>query len=136
MFWKKITSNKDLIEYESINRRESFRLECEILGPATAAYKGRRARIIDISAGGISFECKNCKEGEIGDLLLELPGKLIENISIPTKIVGITNDITCHCQFTIIDEEATEIIHQYILLRQIAAKRKLRSETKNRGYIK
>ena len=129
MFWKKKTSDKELLEYDSTNRRESFRLECEILGPATAAYKGRGAQVVDISAGGISFECKDCKEGEIGELQLELPGKLIENLTIPTKIIKITNDITCHCEFTIIDEEAIEIIHQYILLRQIAAQRQLRSDT-------
>ncbi len=135
MFWKKKTNDKELLEYDSSNRRECFRLECEILGPATATYKRRQARIIDISAGGISFECKNCKVGEIGDLQLELPGKRTDNLTLPTKIVTITNNITCHCQFTIIDEEATEIIHQYILLRQIAAKRNFRSESKKRDNI-
>ena len=86
MFWKKRTSNKDLFEYFSSCRRENFRLEFELLGPVIANYKGRAAQIIDISAGGISFECGACQEGETGDLQIELHGKPVENVSISVKI--------------------------------------------------
>ncbi len=127
MFWKKKTSDKELFEYVSSGRRESFRLECEILGPVVATYKGRQAQIVDISAGGISFECNACQDGETGDLQLELPGKRIENVSISIKIIKITNDLICHCKFKKIDSEEIEKIHQYVLFRQIAARRKLKA---------
>lgn len=132
MFWKKTTSSNIFFEYETSDKRASFRLHNEVLGPAIATYKSRIAQIIDISAGGISFECKDCTEGETGDLQLELPGKIIENVLLPTKIIKITDAIICHCKFIKIDTQEEEKIHQYILSRQLAAKRKLRTARENK----
>ncbi len=127
MFWKKKTNNKELFEYFSSSRRESFRLESEALGPLIATYKGQTAQIVDISAGGISFECRSCQEGETGDLQLELPGKQIEHVSISIKIIKITNGLICHCEFKTIGTDEAETIHRYILYRQIESRRKLRT---------
>ena len=126
MFWKKKTSDKDLFEYESSNKRANFRLESEDLGPALATYKSRPAEIIDISAGGISFKCAAGYKGETGFLQLKLPGKVTESISLPTEVVRITDGVICHCKFLGIKSEAEEKIHQYVLFRQIAAKKEQR----------
>ena len=131
MFWKKTTSEDKFFEYETSDKRESFRLASEILGPIAATYKNRIAKIIDISAGGISFECTNCHEGETGELRLELPIKTVERISLPIKILKITGQTSCHSKFTKIHSDEEEKIHRYILTQQIAVKRRSRSSKKN-----
>lgn len=128
MFWKKTTSDFPSVEYETSDKRESFRLTAEIFGPVTATYKKREAQIINISAGGISFVCHNCYEGETGELHLKLPIKKVEHVSLPTKVIKITNETTCHCKFTEISSDEEEKIHQYVLLRQVEATRKSRTE--------
>lgn len=133
MCWKKTTDKEALLEYEFSGRRESFRLESEVLCPALGKYKDRLIQIVDISAGGISFECDNCHEGEKGIIQLELPGKIIESVSLPIQILTIIDGIICHCNFTSIDEETKEKIHKFILFRQIAAQRKKRTIKEKSG---
>ncbi len=127
MFWKKKTSKKNLLDYDFNSRRETFRLQSEAMGPAVAIYNDILVEMVDISAGGISFALEKCKKGDSGTIQLELPGHIIQSISLSVEILRVSENKLCHCRFTDIDEETEEMIHQYILFRQIAAQRKRRS---------
>ena len=127
MFWRKKTSNEELFEYELSTRRGAFRLQSEAMGPAVAIFNDSLVEIIDISAGGISFECKGCKLNDIGTVQIELPGHIIQSINLSVEILRISEETICHTRFTEIDEATEEKIHQYILFRQIATQRRLRS---------
>ncbi len=124
MFWKKKTNDKELIEYEPDTRREGFRLQSEAMGPTVATYNNNLVEIVDISSGGISFEKKGCRLRESGNIQIELPGQTIQSITLSVEILRISEESICHCRFTSIDAGAEEIIHQYILFRQIAFQRK------------
>ncbi len=127
MFWKKKTSSIELLDYDVVTRREAFRLQSEAMGPSVAIFNGQLVEIVDISAGGISFECKGCHLKERGTIQIELPGHIIQNITLSVEILRITDQTICHTKYIQIDEEAEEKIHQYILFRQIAALRRQRS---------
>ncbi len=127
MFWKKKTSSEELLEYEQGTQRVAFRLQSEAMGPAVAIYNDTLVEIIDISAGGISFECEGRALKETGSIHIELPGHIIRSITLSVEILRITEGIVCHTRFTKIDEETEEKIHQYILFRQIATQRRLRA---------
>lgn len=127
MFWKKKTNDQKLLEYDFDTRRGAFRLQSEAMGPAVAVFNDSLVELTDISAGGISFEYDNIRVGDTGTIQIELPGHVIESITLSLEVLRVTSDRICHCRFTDIDDETEEKIHQYILFRQIAVQRKLRS---------
>ena len=128
MFWKKKTSDKDLIEYNNANQRESFRLDTDETQPVYATFGGRQVRMLNISAGGVAFEYDQGREGDIQELHVALPGKKGFSLTAQAEIITTTQSRVCHCKLCGLDEDTVENIHQYVLYAQIREQRKKRSE--------
>lgn len=114
MYWKKKTSDRRLFTYKTDNRRESFRLSPPEDEPVTFRFGEKKHRVIDIGAGGLSFRNSNFSEGDSGLITFSLPGQGT-TISTTLEIQRICEKGVCHCNFTEIEEDAVEKIHQYLL---------------------
>lgn len=114
MYWKKKTSDRRLFTYETDNRREAYRLNPLEDEPVTFRFGEKEHRVIDIGAGGLSFKNSNFSEGDSGLITFRLPGQ-DTTISTTLEIQRICEKGVCHCNFTEIEEDAVERIHQYLL---------------------
>ena len=114
MYWKKKTSDRRLLIYETDNRRDSFRLNPPEDVPVRFRFGEKEHRVIDIGAGGLSFKNSNFSEGDSGLITFRLPGQ-DTTISTTLEIRRICEKGFCHCKFTEIEEDAVERIHQYLL---------------------
>lgn len=128
MFWKKKTSEKELIEYDNDNQRESFRLDTDESRPVFAQFGGHQVRMLNISAGGVAFEFKKGNVGEHQNIQVTLPGKQGFSFTALAEIVNITRSEVCHCTLSGLTEAMVENIHQYILHAQIEEQRKKRGK--------
>jgi hypothetical protein len=117
LYWKKKTSDRRLFTYETDNKRESFRLNPPEDQLITFRFSEKEHRVIDIGAGGLSFKNSNFSEGDSGLITFRLPGQGT-TISTTLKIGRICEKGICHCNFTEIEEDAVEKIHQYLLTEQ------------------
>ena len=114
LYWKKKTSDRRLLIYETDNRRDSFRLNPPEDVPVRFRFGEKEHRVIDIGAGGLSFKNSNFSEGDTGLITFSLPGQ-DTTISTTLEIRRICEKGFCHCKFTEIEEDAVERIHQYLL---------------------
>jgi hypothetical protein len=106
-----------MFSYESFDRREHFRVYPSISAPIFLIFNGEQAQVINIGAGGLAFKNKSFKKGDSLSVEFKLP---IENVSLSALLeVKVVDDKNiCRCQFKEIGAEASEAIHQYVLIRQ------------------
>lgn len=136
MFWKEKNSDKDLIEYESPNRRASYRYHVNEPVPVVFRFGHQRVALIELSAGGLSFKKEGYYIGESHPIEIILPGKRMTKITAVLEVVAIVNKSECHCSFTKIEEEVVESIHKYILEKQKDALRNQKKELKKKKLFK
>ena len=117
MFWKRKQTDSEIFSLTLNDRRSSFRVSPSASAPIEFDIKGHKARVVNISAGGLAFKCKHFGDGDSLAVEFLLPDL---NVSIATilEIKKIDKQNICHCQFKEIGEEAVESIHQYVLKRQ------------------
>jgi len=89
-------------------------------------------RIIDISAGGISFQSTAVEVGDSQPVNFYLPGTH-KTVSLTLEVVQIDDRNICHCRFTGAEEESVEHVHQYVLYRQKEIISEERKRVKKRG---
>jgi c-di-GMP-binding flagellar brake protein YcgR len=128
LFWKKKTSDEYLVSLESDNRRMSFRLDTDDENPVYAHFGKHRVLMRNISAGGVSFDFAEGKEGETAPFSIKLPGRRGLSFSVRAKILHKSGREACHCRLLDLDEDLEEAVHQYVLYAQIHELRKKRSE--------
>ena len=131
MFWKKKKTDPEMFTLETKNERKLFRV-CPAedkpimiafaLGPAEDKptihnLKEMRVRVIDISAGGLSFKNRGFREKESYPITFDLPGHAT-TISTALEIICISEEGICHSRFNRLEEETSDKIHEYVLERQ------------------
>ena len=115
MFWRKKRTPPDpLFTLETPDKRLAFRVEPLESHPLHFTADGREYRILDISAGGLSFASSDLHEQDRLTLsfMLEEEGTAIV---AEVEIVTIDPAGVCHCRFIRIDPTAIESLHQYVL---------------------
>ena len=131
MFWKKKKTDSEMFTLDTGNKRKLFRVcpaddrPIEItfaIGPAqdesTFHDLGeKKARVIDISAGGLSFSNGGFREKKSYPITFELPGFGV-TISTAVQIVRIDREGICHCRFNELEDAVSDKIHEYVLERQ------------------
>ncbi|MBF0274797.1 MAG: PilZ domain-containing protein [Nitrospinae bacterium] len=117
MFWKKKHDNEPIFTYESCNYRSSLRYYPKENEPLVLEINNVKANVSDIGAGGLSFKCGRYKVGDVlnGKVELNVKSYLIEP---ELKVLRVSEDGFAHCIYTKISEKETEMIHQFILIKQ------------------
>lgn len=127
MFWKKKTSDKDLVEYDNDNKRESFRLDTHEDSPVYAVFGNHKVLMKNISAGGVAFVFDQGHKGMKREITIFLPGRKGMILTAQAEIINVTRKNVCHCALSGLSETTVEQLHQYILYAQIHEQRKKRS---------
>ena len=96
--------------------RGAFRVYPSKENPVTIKVGEANLIAIDISAGGISFDNSNFKNGATYPLEIILPEK--ETITVETTIHKIDDKNVCRCSIVGLSEYQEDQIHSYILARQ------------------
>ena len=137
MFWKKRKTNKKIFfDFQSSSRRNAFRYKHEAINGPEIIFLGKKLRLLDISATGVSFKAKDFTAGALDDVQLDLNDSETKKkpvLSLKIKILSKVNETgVCHCCFENITEEQEDIIHQYILDKQKAAIKKRKKSDSSR----
>lgn len=131
MFWKKQQKNNEIIiDNNSSNQRDAFRYQSENSNSIELKFMGKKVNLLDISAGGVSFQNADfsVNESDLVDLDLNFPGmKRVPVLSFEIKIISIDKKNICHSIFEKISIDEEEILHEYILKQQ---KKKLKEMKK------
>ena len=117
MFWKRKKNNSEFFSCEADDRRASFRVCPSEDEPIVFKSGAKGVKVLDISAGGLSFENSDFVEGDSLVVEFALPGQNM-TIAAMLEILSICGQNICHCRFEKIEETAVEEIHQYVLARQ------------------
>ncbi|MBI9092135.1 MAG: PilZ domain-containing protein [Desulfobacterium sp.] len=110
-----------MIIHETENKREAFRYNPTPPDALTIHFMGKSMDLLDISAGGVSFKNQGFAKGERDRITLALrdpdlkPGQIL---SIVIKILDIDAQDICHCIVEDPNEEQTEAIHRFLLVKQ------------------
>ena len=118
MFWKKKSKDQDegkLFKAPPADRG-AFRVYPSKENPVNIKVGDANLIAIDISAGGISFDNSNFKNGATYPLEIILPEK--ETITVETTIHKIDDKNVCRCSIVGLSEYQEDQIHSYILARQ------------------
>ncbi len=118
MFWKKKSKDQDegkLFKAPPTDRG-AFRVYPSKENPVTIKVGDTKLIAIDISAGGISFDNTNFKNGATYPLEIILPEK--ETIAVETTIHKIDDKNVCRCSIVGLSEYQEDQVHSYILSRQ------------------
>ena len=116
MFWKKKNKDEGKLFKAPPADRGAFRVYPSKENPVTIKVGDVKLIAIDISAGGISFNNKNFKNGETYPLKIILPEN--ETITVETTIHKIDEKNICRCSIVGLSEYQEDQIHSYILARQ------------------
>lgn len=119
--------NESLFKYDGSCRRESARVECNDKVTLQMTLGDQAVRILNISAGGLAFNCKQVKPGEKYELVLELPGAAhrIEGYLI---VLEADSNGDCHAKFEGLTDEMKDAIHNYVLHQQLEQLRRKKAE--------
>ncbi len=132
MFWKKKTAPfRVLNPGETSEKRQAFRYRFREGKGVSMTFSGRQAMLLDLSAGGLSFENHGFSVGGRGmasfDLFIPCM-KFYEHVSVPLVITRIDGNGICYAYFENPDPDITELIHRFLLERQKADLRSAREE--------
>ncbi len=114
-----------MFTYETDCRRKAFRLCPTEADPIIINFKGKNVSLIEISAGGTSFNNRGFKKGDSQNVHFSLEGQPLP-VTALLEVVGIADTDICHCRFKEMDTESEETIHKYVLHMQrkyLSAKR-------------
>ena len=117
MFWKRKQTDSEIFSLKLNDRRSSYRVSPSASDPIVFEIKGHKARVVNISAGGLAFKCKYFHDGDSLAIEFLLP-YLDVSIAPILEIKKIDKQNICHCGFKEIGEDEVEAIHQYVLERQ------------------
>jgi c-di-GMP-binding flagellar brake protein YcgR len=117
LFWKRKQTDSEIFSLKLNDRRASYRVSPSKSAPIVFDIKGHKARVVNISAGGLAFKCKHFTDGDSLAIEFLLP-YLDVSIAPILEIKKIDKQNICHCNFKEIAEEEVEAIHQYVLERQ------------------
>ena len=117
MFWKRKQTDSEIFSLTLNDRRSSYRVSPSANAPIVFDIKGHKARVVNISAGGLAFKCKHFNDGDSLAVEFLLPD-LDVSVAPILEIKKIDNQNICHCSFKEIGEDEVEAIHQYVLQRQ------------------
>ena len=110
-----------MLIHETPDKREAFRYLFVRPGPPVIVFCGRPVELIDISAGGVSFNDQGFTPGDSDRITLHLEdGEIRFNytLCIVIEILSIDQNKICHCLFKAPDAQQTEAIHRFLLLKQ------------------
>lgn len=103
------------IEYDTDSRREAFRYTSLDGQPIfMMEFSGKSVSVLDISAGGLSFNGAGFKVGQIDRVILPIQPVL----ALDLKVVQIDENDVCHALFESITEAEGDILHRFVLERQ------------------
>ncbi len=98
------------------SRRSYVRVVLSDDEPVFLKVGARETRLIDLGAGGLSFQNIDFRVGESHRVSFHLASQNV-TISVVLKIVRIDKQNICRCRFEEIEEEAVETIHEYLLMK-------------------
>jgi len=116
LFWKKKNKDEGKLFKAPPADRGAFRVYPSKENPVAIKVGDAKLIAIDISAGGISFDNSNFKNGATYPLEIILPEK--ETITVETTIHKIDDKNICRCSIVGLSEYQEDQIHSYILARQ------------------
>ncbi len=134
MFWKKKKPPFSILNPgETAEKRQSFRYTFREGHGLSMTFSGTKVRLLDLSAGGMSFENHDFSVGvqDMVSLDLEIPCmEFHERICASMTIARIDENGICYACFENPDQNTTELIHRFILEIQKADLRSSRKDGK------
>lgn len=128
MFWKRKTPEPEL-EVDAGDQREHYRVSLPQEMPAHVIVARRAYRVHDLSAGGMAFAHPALQAGEqVGAILLL--GTARTQVRVRLRVVTRDTDKRCHALFEGLDEDASALLHRFVLevqKHQIRVTREMRS---------
>ncbi len=118
MFWKKKKPETDGISHTSTDSREAFRYAFKPGTGFDLEFKGQQVKVINISAGGLSFENTHFSRLDSAPvhLCLDVPNYIGHtDFTVDLKILTIDENNVCHCIFERCTPEDQELLHKYVL---------------------
>lgn len=120
MFWKKKKDKKEelpfTLEYDE-DQRSYYRVAPKSGEPLFLQTQDKRYAVLDVSAGGVSFEGAGFSPGDSVSGVLSMPeGKA--PIPMVLTVVKVLRERLTAGQFRKIKDEDRERVHQYVLKRQ------------------
>ena len=129
MFWRKNKKIKELFVYESCNFRSSYRVSPSEEEPVVLVVRGKKPKVVDIGAGGISFQNTNLAVQDEEEVEITLPDRGTI-ITTTINVVRISDEGLAHTAFKDIAANDSEAIHRYMLYRQKQELREKRAPSK------
>ncbi|MBF0101991.1 MAG: hypothetical protein HQK77_13900 [Desulfobacterales bacterium] len=118
MFWrKKSDQQKKLFSYRSDSFRLYFRVKPSLEEPVEFYIEGTAQNLIDIGAGGLSFQNNGFYNGQELSFQIIITQASV-NILGKLQIIDIDAANICHAEFKVIKEKERESIYQYVLREQ------------------
>jgi hypothetical protein len=118
LFWKKKKPEIEFIHHNSDELRNAFRYRFKKGRGLTIRFKGKEVAILDISAGGLSFENQGFQPFDVDtiQLTLDIPNFIGNPLfSVGLRILTIDENHLCRCIFEQCSLEQYELIHKYVL---------------------
>lgn len=118
MFWKKKKPDTDTVSHPSTDKREAYRYKFKKNHGFLISFKETQIRVLDISAGGMSFENNGFAQFDSDFIKFELdiPGFHGDSTFFAgLRILKIDDNNICHCIFEQCSLEQHELIHKYVL---------------------
>ncbi|MEE8399052.1 MAG: PilZ domain-containing protein, partial [Desulfobacterales bacterium] len=101
-----------MFEYETSSRRTYVRVVPSGEEPVIVRFENHDMPAHTIGAGGLSFQNYGFTKGDVSSATFNLPG-FASAISADITIVDVCRHDVCHCEFTDIQEDERELLHQY-----------------------
>ncbi len=114
MFWKRKINKGPRFVIDSDDQRIYFRVSPPNKLPAKMSVDDHIVEIVDIGAGGVSFNNIGLKKGNKYSAVIRITGYqsiILADISI----INIDIKDVCHCYFSEILDKDVDAIHKYVL---------------------
>ena len=119
MFWKKKSDKKKKTLINAAPEiRGAFRVEPLPHEPIEFTFSGKKVRVTDISAGGLSFKNDHFQEGNREEISFKLPNDPREIRCILEVVRIIEAKDLCCTQFVDLTNEQDDMVGRYVLERQ------------------
>ncbi len=114
MFWKRQKNKGPRFVIDSDDQRIYFRVSPHSKLSAKMSVDDRIVEIVDIGAGGVSFNNTGLKRGNKYSAVIRLTGSQ-SIILADIIIINIDINNVCHCYFDEILDKDVDAIHKYVL---------------------